>query len=105
VNLAVRQLTSWHFARWNFISSTLTAEEIQDVVEEVLHTSPFRRTSRAFVVYSSDHIQSNYADHFQNFIIHQNYLILREYYREHHSNTKYHIQGIPEHPVVELTLS
>ena len=34
-----------------------TVEEIQDIVEEVLLTSPFRKTAKAYILYREQHAQ------------------------------------------------
>ena len=52
INLTVRVLT---IANQMIAGSELTVEEIQDIVEEVLITSPYRKTAKAYIIYRDQH--------------------------------------------------
>ena len=38
-----------------FDDRVMTVEEFQDIVEEVLLSSPYRRTAKAYIIYSDQH--------------------------------------------------
>ncbi|MBA4395584.1 MAG: ribonucleoside triphosphate reductase, partial [Desulfobacca sp.] len=38
-----------------FDSRIITVEEIQDIVEEVLLSSPYRKTAKAYIIYRDQH--------------------------------------------------
>ncbi len=71
-----------------------TVEHIQDVVEDVLLTSPFRQTAKAYIIYRQQHAQMReIAAKFNSNLVGQ-YLGQHDWRVHENSNMSYSLQGL-----------
>jgi len=71
-----------------------TVEEIQDIVEEVLLTSPYRKTAKAYVLYREQHAQiREIAAGFNTGLVDQ-YLTKHDWRVNENSNMAFSLQGL-----------
>lgn len=71
-----------------------TVEEIQDIVEEVLLTSPYRKTAKAYILYREQHSQIRaIADKFNTDLV-SRYLNKEDWKVSENSNMAFSLQGL-----------
>jgi len=71
-----------------------TVEEIQDIVEEVLLTSPFRKTAKAYILYREQHSQiREIANKFNTDLV-TRYLNKEDWKVNENSNMAFSLQGL-----------
>ncbi len=71
-----------------------SVEEIQDIVEEVLLTSPYKKTAKAYIIYRDQHARMReIASHFNVDLIDQ-YLTRSDWQVNENSNMSYSLQGL-----------
>lgn len=71
-----------------------TVEQVQDMVEEVLLDSPFRRTARAFIVYRDQHKRLREISAGQDVALIDGYLKQLDWQVRENSNMSYSLQGL-----------
>jgi ribonucleoside-triphosphate reductase len=74
-----------------------TVEQVQDVVEEVLLESPFRRTARALIVYRDQHKRLREITAKQDVALIDGYLNQLDWRVRENSNMGYSLQGLNNH--------
>ena len=77
-----------------FDSKILSVEEIQDVVEEVLLSSPYRKTAKAYIIYRDQHSRlRDIANRMEVDLVDQ-YLKKLDWKINENSNMDYSLQGL-----------
>ncbi|MDD3181116.1 MAG: ribonucleoside triphosphate reductase [Opitutaceae bacterium] len=71
-----------------------SVEQVQDMVEEVLLDSPFRRTARAFIVYRDQHKRLREITAGQDVALIDGYLQQLDWQVRENSNMSYSLQGL-----------
>lgn len=72
----------------------LSVEEIQDIVEDVLLTSPFRKTAKAYILYREQHAQiRDIANKFNTDLV-SRYLNQEDWRVHENSNMAFSLQGL-----------
>lgn len=90
-NLALRVI---NIAQQNFHDRSPSVEEIQNVVEEVLLTSPYRQTAKAYILYRQQHAQiREIASRFNTDLVDQ-YLDKHDWRVNENSNMAFSLQGL-----------
>jgi len=75
-------------------SDSLAVESIQDIVEEVLLTSPFRKTAKAYIIYREQHAQiRQIADQFNTDLV-ARYIGKEDWKVNENSNMAFSLQGL-----------
>jgi len=71
-----------------------TVEQIQDVVEEVLLASPYKKTARAYIVYREQHARMREIQQRGGINLVDNYLDKMDWRVNENSNMSYSLQGL-----------
>jgi ribonucleoside-triphosphate reductase len=71
-----------------------SVEQIQDIVEEVLLASPFRKTARAFIIYRDQHARLRGIRANENIDLIEGYLQKLDWQVRENSNMAYSLQGL-----------
>jgi anaerobic ribonucleoside-triphosphate reductase len=80
-----------------------TVEEIQDVVEDVLLTSMFRKTAKAYIIYRAQHAQiREIADKFNTDLV-SRYLSKEDWKVNENSNMAFSLQGLNHYIASEVS--
>lgn len=99
-NLTVRVLT---IANQMMTGSELTVEEIQDIVEEVLITSPYRKTAKAYIIYRDQHAKIREITSKSQVGLVDQYLDRIDWKVNENSNMAYSLQGLNNYIATEIT--
>lgn len=93
---AARKLTIkvLNLAEKLFDGKILTVEEIQDIVEEVLLTSPYRQTARAYIIYRDQHARLREITNKMEVDLVDQYLKKKDWKINENSNMDYSLQGL-----------
>ncbi len=75
-------------------SKTPTVEEIQDIVEEVLISSPFTKTARAYIIYREQHAQIRQIKEKADVSLVDKYLNRMDWEVKENSNMSFSLQGL-----------
>jgi len=75
-------------------SRIMTVEQIQDIVEEIILTSPFRRTARAYIIYRDQHARLREIAHKMEIDLVDQYLKKKDWKVNENSNMDYSLQGL-----------
>ncbi|MEI6210281.1 MAG: ribonucleoside triphosphate reductase [bacterium] len=75
-------------------SLPLTVENVQDVVEEVLLNSPYRRTAKAYIIYRDQHARMREMVQKADVDLIDNYLGKLDWRVKENSNMAYSLQGL-----------
>ena len=75
-------------------SEVPTVEEIQDVVEDVLLTSPFKKTAKAYILYRDQHARIREMIKKADVDLIDNYLEKLDWQVQENSNMAYSLQGL-----------
>jgi ribonucleoside-triphosphate reductase len=100
--LALRALT---LAQQALGEKTPTVEEIQDIVEEVLLTSPYRKTAKAYILYRDQHARIREIAARANGELIDQYLNQRDWRVNENSNMTFSLQGLNNYVSSEITSS
>lgn len=86
-----------------FENSVVSVEEIQDIVEEVLLSSPYRKTAKAYIIYRDQHARlRELANKLEIDLIDQ-YLKKADWKINENSNMDYSLQGLNNYISSELS--
>ena len=80
-----------------------TVEEIQDVVEEVLLSSPYRRTAKAYIIYRDQHSKIRQLTTKANINLMDEYLEQRTWQVNENSNMAFSLQGLNNYISSEIS--
>lgn len=84
---------------------TPTVEQIQDIVEEVLISSTYRKTAKAFILYREQHNQIREMVSKNNISVIESYLSNSDWQVNENSNMGYSLQGLNNYMAEEMTKS
>jgi len=84
---------------------TPTVEAIQDIVEEVLLASPFRKTAKAYILYRDQHARIREAAAKANIDLVDQYLQQHDWRVNENSNMAYSLQGLNNYISSEISSS
>ncbi len=98
--LTIRVLT---LAQNVFEDSLPSVEEIQDLVEEVLLTSPFKRTAKAYILYRDQHARIREMIQKADMDLIEKYLERLDWKVKENSNMAYSLQGLNNYVSSEIT--
>lgn len=82
-----------------------TVEQIQDIVEEVLLSSIYKKTGKAYVIYREQHHQIREMINKNNISIIDDYLNSNDWQVNENSNMSYSLQGLNNYMAEEMTKS
>ena len=77
-----------------FDSKIMTVEEVQDIVEEVLLDSPYRRTAKAYIIYRDQHARLREIANRMEVDLVDQYLKKIDWKVNENSNMDYSLQGL-----------
>lgn len=77
-----------------FDNKIMTVEEIQDIVEEVLLSSPYRRTAKAYIIYRDQHARLREITNKMEVDLVDQYLKKIDWKINENSNMDYSLQGL-----------
>ncbi len=77
-----------------FDNRVMTVEEIQDIVEEVLLSSPYRRTAKAYIIYRDQHARLREITNKMEVDLVDQYLKKNDWKIHENSNMDYSLQGL-----------
>lgn len=80
-----------------------TVEGIQDIVEEVLLTSPYKQTAKAYVIYRDQRSRSREITSMFNVDLVDKYLARRDWKVKENSNMAYSLQGLNHYISSEIS--
>ena len=80
-----------------------TVEEIQDIVEEVLLTSPYRKTAKAYILYREQHAKIREIAAKANVDLVDQYLKRLDWQVNENSNMTYSLQGLNHYISSEIS--
>ncbi len=98
--LTIRVLT---LAQAVFDGSVPTVEEIQDLVEEVLLASPFKKTAKAYILYRDQHARIREMVKKADVDLIEKYLERLDWKVRENSNMAYSLQGLNNYVSSEVT--
>jgi len=84
-------------------SASPSVEEIQDVVETVILSSPFKRTAKAYILYRDQHARIRQMVHQADVELMDQYLGLLDWNVRENSNMAYSLQGLNNYVSSEIT--
>ena len=82
---------------------TPTVEEIQDVVEEILLSSPYRRTAKAYIIYRDQHAKIREITTKSNIDLVDQYLKRIDWQVNENSNMAFSLQGLNNYISSEIS--
>ncbi len=82
---------------------TPTVEEIQDIVEEVLLSSPYRKTARAYILYRNQHARIREITTKSTIDLVDNYLQRLDWQVNENSNMAFSLQGLNNYISSEIS--
>lgn len=85
------------------IKGTPTVEQIQDIVEEVLLTSPYRKTAKAYILYREQHAKIREIAAKANVDLIEQYLKRIDWQVNENSNMTYSLQGLNHYISSEIS--
>jgi Oxygen-sensitive ribonucleoside-triphosphate reductase len=77
-----------------FDDKVMTVEEFQDIVEEVLLSSPYRRTAKAYIIYRDQHARLRDITNKMEVDLVDQYLKKADWKINENSNMDYSLQGL-----------
>ncbi|OCC14729.1 Ribonucleotide reductase of class III (anaerobic), large subunit [Dissulfuribacter thermophilus] len=98
--LTIRVLT---LAQAVFADVMPSVEEIQDLVEEVLLASPFKKTAKAYILYRDQHARIRQMVQKADIDLIENYLERLDWKVRENSNMAYSLQGLNNYVSSEVT--
>ncbi|MBN1546744.1 MAG: ribonucleoside triphosphate reductase, partial [Syntrophaceae bacterium] len=93
---AARKLTikALNLAEQLFDHKIMTVEEIQDIVEEILIASPYRKTAKAYIIYREQHTRLREITNRMEVDLVDQYLKKKDWKVNENSNMDYSLQGL-----------
>lgn len=82
---------------------TPTVEDVQDIVEEVLLTSPYKKTAKAYIIYRDQHAKLREMALNTNVALVDQYLDQTDWKVNENSNMAYSLQGLNNYISTEIT--
>ena len=98
--LMLRVLT---IAEQVFAEEAPTVEKIQDIVEEVLLTSPYRKTAKNYILYRQQHADLRAMASTMNINLVDQYLDQHDWRVNENSNMAYSLQGLNHYVAAEVS--
>ena len=100
-----RQLTLrvLNLAQQSISSKVPTVEDIQDIVEEILLSSTYRKTAKAFIIYREQHARLREITDRSNVDLMRQYLERVDWQVNENSNMTYSLQGLNHYVSSEIT--
>jgi len=86
-----------------FNNSIFSVEEIQDIVEEVLLSSPYRKTAKAYIIYRDQHARLRELANKMEIDLVDQYLKKADWKINENSNMDYSLQGLNNYLSSELS--
>jgi ribonucleoside-triphosphate reductase (formate) len=80
-----------------------TVEEIQDIVEEVLISSPYKKTAKAYIIYRDQHAKIREITTKSDLELVDNYLNREDWRINENSNMNFSLQGLNNYVSSEVT--
>ena len=80
-----------------------TVEDIQDIVEEVLITSPYKKTAKNYIIYRDQHARMRETASLFNVDLVEKYLSKRDWKVNENSNMAYSLQGLNHYVSSEIS--
>ncbi len=87
----------------DIIKGTPTVEQIQDIVEEVLLSSPYKKTAKAYVIYREQHKQIRDITDMENVSLVEQYLKQLDWQVNENSNMTFSLQGLNNYISSEIS--
>lgn len=84
-------------------NATLEVETIQDLVEEVLLASPYKKTAKAYILYRDQHARIREMVHKADVNLIESYLERLDWQVEENSNMAYSLQGLNNYIASEVS--
>ncbi|MBN2688402.1 MAG: ribonucleoside triphosphate reductase [Deltaproteobacteria bacterium] len=75
-------------------NKVMTVEQIQDIVEEIILSSPFRRTARSYIIYREQHARLREITNKMEIDLVDQYLKKKDWKINENSNMDYSLQGL-----------
>ena len=82
-----------------------TVEEIQDIVEEVLLKSTYKKTARAYIIYRQKHAELRELTEAQNVNLMDQYISNADWQVKENANMAYSLQGLNNYVSSEISKS
>jgi len=98
-NLTVRSVNIAH----QMIKGIPSVEDLQDIVEEVLLTSPYRKTAKAYIIYREQHSNIRKLISKSNTDLMDNYLEKLDWQVKENSNMGFSLQGLNNYISSEIS--
>ncbi|UCD50086.1 MAG: ribonucleoside triphosphate reductase [Phycisphaerales bacterium] len=98
--LALRVL---NLAQMTFMTTQPEVEQLQDLVEEVLLTSPFKKTAKAYILYRDQHARLREMVQKADVDLIDNYLDRLDWQVQENSNMSYSLQGLNNYISSEIS--
>ncbi|MFP4472622.1 MAG: ribonucleoside triphosphate reductase [Candidatus Omnitrophota bacterium] len=99
-NLTMRAI---NIAQQLSASRSLSVEDVQDIVEEVLLTSPYRKTAKAYIIYRDQHAKIREITSRSQVGLVDQYLERLDWKVNENSNMSYSLQGLNNYISTEVT--
>lgn len=99
-NLTIRAV---NIAQQMFAARNPSVEEIQDIVEEVLLTSPYRKAAKAYIIYRDQHAKIREITSRSQVGLVDQYLDRLDWKVNENSNMAYSLQGLNNYISTEVT--
>jgi len=99
-NLTLRALNIIHQL---IVERDPSVEEIQDIVEEVLLTSPYKKTAKAYIIYRDQHAKIRELSKMTQVGMVDQYLDQLDWKVHENSNMSYSLQGLNNYISTEIT--
>jgi len=100
LNLTIRVI---NIAQQIFVDRPPTVEGIQDIVEEVLLTSPYKKTAKAYIIYRDQHSKIREITSRSQVGLVDQYLEKLDWKVNENSNMAYSLQGLNNYISTEVT--
>ena len=82
---------------------TPSVEEIQDIVENVLLSSPYKKTAKAYIIYRDQHARVREITSKFNVDLVEQYLLKTDWQVNENSNMSYSLQGLNNYMSSEIS--
>ena len=96
-------IKSLNLAEKLFDDKIMTVEQIQDIVEEVLLSSPYRRTARGYIIYRDQHARLREITNNMEVDLVDQYLKKTDWKINENSNMDYSLQGLNNYISSEIS--
>ncbi len=86
-----------------FEQGPITVEDVQDIVEEILIASPYRRTAKAYIIYREQHARLREISNQMDIELVDQYLERADWKIHENSNMDYSLQGLNNYISSEIS--